>query len=196
MSQILVWKSDRDGKLFESKEEYVKHLIKLATHNLDVRRKEKIKSQLSTINAAMGQVTSIRELEQFIRENWQFFSNNGHAHSVFKTGRYVPHTLVDLRLKITSFGRARANKLAWSGFIILVVAELGHGSNYFVGTPIHTGTGGGSHSRYRYDLLLYADDFPGLIAMQEKMETWCIMAGIDLLPEFASRKNWLDHPNS
>ena len=34
MSQVLVWKSDADGKLFEDKIKYQKHLRKLAAQRL------------------------------------------------------------------------------------------------------------------------------------------------------------------
>lgn len=106
MSQVLVWKSDRDGKLFEDKLKYTKYLRKLATERQYAR---KIATQLAARAAfikRMGDtVTSITELEQFIVANWEWFALNGisnydynHPHN----GTNLPkqHTIVDIAVTL------------------------------------------------------------------------------------------------
>lgn len=47
MTQIIAWKSETDGKIFEDKKKYQNHLRKLARHRL-VQRKLQIKEEIST----------------------------------------------------------------------------------------------------------------------------------------------------
>lgn len=86
MSQVLVWKSDSDGKLFENKEKYQKHLRKLAA----ARRAEKIVLQMEAERELfldkMGQVKSVDELNQFVKDNWRWFWANGAQHDFYRWG--------------------------------------------------------------------------------------------------------------
>lgn len=78
MSQILAWRSDFDGKLFESKAKYVAHLKKLAKVRRLNRAAEQIVKQHYVIQDAIGQVASWHDLELFIKENWDsYFFPNG-----------------------------------------------------------------------------------------------------------------------
>lgn len=73
MSQVLVWKSDADGKLFEDKKKYQSHLRKLA------RKIAVTKVDRELFLDKIGQVGSIKELEQFIKDNWKWFFANSVA---------------------------------------------------------------------------------------------------------------------
>ena len=100
MSQVLVWKSDADGKLFEDKAKYQKHLRKLAA----VRRKDRQLAQQALEREAflnqMGQVSSIADLNQFIKDNWNWFFLNGYARNLWRRDRKTEklHEFVDVQL--------------------------------------------------------------------------------------------------
>lgn len=100
MSQVMVWKSDADGKLFEDKVKYQKHLRKLAAER---RRQKQIAQQAVEREAfldRMGQVASIDELNQFIKDNWQWFFLNGYARNTWRRDRKTEklHEFVDVRI--------------------------------------------------------------------------------------------------
>lgn len=81
MSQVLVWKSDADGKLFEDKAKYQKHLRKLAA----LRREQKkiadaAKTRVAFLDRMGQEVTGVESLEKFIKDNWQWFFANGLYH--------------------------------------------------------------------------------------------------------------------
>lgn len=77
MSIVQAYKSDSDGKLFEDKAKYVKHLRKLAAIRLAERRADKAEKERDQFMIKMGQVASITELEKFIKDNWKWFFANG-----------------------------------------------------------------------------------------------------------------------
>ena len=85
MSQLLVWKSDTDGKLFEDKTKYQKHLRKLAGQRLQVRKIAATKVDRELFIDKIGQVGSITELEQFIKDNWKWFFANGVERNVWRS---------------------------------------------------------------------------------------------------------------
>ena len=102
MSQVLVYKSDTDGKLFDSKEKYVKHLRGLAIQRAQARKIAKMEADRADFIKRMGNtVTSIKELEQFITENWQWFATNGRKHNLWKSNSRDTnkHTLVGVRFE-------------------------------------------------------------------------------------------------
>ena len=83
MSQILAWRSDADGKLFEDKAKYIKHLKKLARLRITDKKILKVENSWNDFNTQMGQVANITELEKFISDNWDQFFING-----FKDNRW------------------------------------------------------------------------------------------------------------
>jgi hypothetical protein len=88
MSQVLVWKSDTDGKLFEDKLKYTKHLRKLATEQQYARKIAAQHAARAAFIKRMGDtVTSIAELEQFIVANWEWFALNGISDSGYTQRR-------------------------------------------------------------------------------------------------------------
>lgn len=99
MSKITVWKSDMDGKLFEDKSKYVKHLRTLAAKNILKRKFEHKEATRPIIMQKMGQVKSSGELTQFIKDNWQWFWLNGAARCTWRWKDKPPiHELVDIRI--------------------------------------------------------------------------------------------------
>jgi hypothetical protein len=205
MSQILVWKSDADGKLFEDKAKYTSHLRKLARERTRTRKIQEMRNAREQFLIDMGKnVTSIAELEQFVANNWAWFFLNGLSHewSGDKKSYKDVHTLVGFKLDgmywnanisnthaaprnggITNWSR-EADKPkgypGWGGTLNIKVRtpqktykrepyyEDGFGSGYVDDTTIFTGSGGGGGCKdgvtsYRYDVKLFAADFPGMV---------------------------------
>lgn len=89
MSQLLVWKSDADGKLFEDKTKYQKHLRKLAGQRRQVRKIAAVNADRELFLDKIGQVNSIKDLEQFIKDNWGWFFANGLHYSWKSKGQPI-----------------------------------------------------------------------------------------------------------
>lgn len=79
MSRVMVWKSDADGKLFEDKAKYMAHLRKLGRERLRIRKAKQAELMREAFITRMGQeVTGPESLEQFIKDNWDWFFSNGY----------------------------------------------------------------------------------------------------------------------
>jgi hypothetical protein len=100
MSQVLVWKSDADGKLFEDKTKYTKHLRGLARQRNQARKIAQMEADRESFIKRMGAtVKSIKELEQFIHDNWEWFFANGMKHALWMSDPKPKnkHTLVSIK---------------------------------------------------------------------------------------------------
>jgi hypothetical protein len=105
MSQVLVWKSDADGKLFEDKKKYQAHLRKLAAKRRQERKIEEAKRNRVDFLNRMGQVASIDELNQFIKDNWAWFFANGLSRRWYDGKRHHDfHEYVEVELTNMRFG--------------------------------------------------------------------------------------------
>jgi len=87
MSIIQAYKSDADGKIFEDKKKYQSHLRKLASARLAEKKVEQMEAEREQFLIKMGQVGSIAELNQFIKDNWKWFWANGAKHNFYKWSR-------------------------------------------------------------------------------------------------------------
>jgi hypothetical protein len=100
MSIVQAYKSDIDGKLFENKNNYIKHLRKLAGQRLLQKREEKLEREREAFLVQMGQVKSIDELNQFIKDNWRWFWLNGVKRNSWRSQKGTPsfHEYVDVSI--------------------------------------------------------------------------------------------------
>ena len=87
MSIIQAYKSDADGKIFEDKGKYQAHLRKLASARRAEKKVEKMEAEREQFHIKMGQVKSIAELNQFIKDNWNWFWANGAKDDFYFWGR-------------------------------------------------------------------------------------------------------------
>ena len=96
----MVWKSDADGKLFEDKAKYQKHLRKLANERRKQRQLAQQAQEREAFLDRMGQVSSIDELNEFIKDNWKWFFLNGYARNLWRQDRKTEklHEFVDVSL--------------------------------------------------------------------------------------------------
>lgn len=194
MSIITAYKSDVDGKVFEFKADYTKHLRKLANKRREVKRIEQHRLNRELFLDKMGQVASFEELEQFIKDNWQFFRLNAQEHAYGRKFKEGDDNLISLTLKIDGYSQTLSNSHkcprkgvtnwgnrdknaptsypGWRGRITFAVTRsTTFGSSYFDDTPISSGSGGGGDACKSYDLQIWAADFP---VMWEKhcRDTW------------------------
>lgn len=195
MSKVLVWKSDADGKLFEDRTKYIKHLKKLAAARMIERKIQRMHDMRTSIVTQLGECESFDDMTQFIKDNWEWFVNNNSSTSPRRVKRKVE--LVDLKFVsmhwhphmrnssacpiggVRNWQATSANGLptgypGFNGYIVFSLkAGLNMSASYcFNDTTIHTGSGGGNYDkngilRYSFDVSLFADDFPGLVRMRE-----------------------------
>ena len=109
MSQVMVWKSDTDGKLFEDKAKYQKHLRKLANERRKQRQLAQQAQEREAFLDRMGQVGSFDELNQLIKDNWKWFFLNGYARNLWRSDRKTE--------KLHEFVDVRVHNLFWSDHI-------------------------------------------------------------------------------
>ena len=112
MSIIQAYKSDADGKLFEDKKKYQAHLRKLAKARLAERKVKAMEAEREAFLDRMGQVKSIDELNQFIKDNWKWFWTNGAQHEHFGWGRKgTPkfHEYVEITIHNVRWGEKVSN---------------------------------------------------------------------------------------
>ena len=112
MSKVTVWKSDLDGKLFEDKTKYVKHLRKLASARMIEKSQVKMNAEREEMMTKMGQVTSVEELEQFIKDNWFWFYNNGLKGNLWRVENkelHTDHELVDIKITNVRWNKHTSN---------------------------------------------------------------------------------------
>ena len=183
MSIIQAYKSDADGKVFEFKVDYTKHLRKLAAKRREEKKRIQHIANRELFLDKMGQVGSFIELEQFIKDNWVFFRMNAQERAWGKRLAPKSDNLIGLTLKIDGFDQFTSNSHkcprkgvtnwgnrtegaptsypGWRGRInFSVTHSTSFSSNYFEQTPICTGGGGGGDGSLSYDLTLWAADFP------------------------------------
>ena len=86
MSIIQAYKSDADGKIFEDKGKYQAHLRKLANARRAEKKVEQMEAERELFLEKMGQVKSLVELNQFIKDNWKWFWANGAQHDFYRWG--------------------------------------------------------------------------------------------------------------
>jgi len=112
MSIIQAYKSDADGKIFEDKKKYLAHLRKLAAARRQEEKRKKLEQEFDTFMHQMGQVKSIDELNQFIKDNWKMFWQNGANHEHWHWNKKgVPdfHEFVDVGLLDMRWGEKISN---------------------------------------------------------------------------------------
>ena len=129
MSQILVWKSDADGKLFEDKKKYQTHLRKLARERSHSRKVEAARNKRDAfITDVLSQVKTIKELEQCIKDNWDWFYYNAVDKNSWRHGKKekVIHKYHNVKFDVSwrdsvsnSHSCPRGGVTNWGGITVL-----------------------------------------------------------------------------
>lgn len=215
MSQVMVWKSDQDGKLFEDKTKYRKHLRKLAQVRATSRKAAKVEASRDDFQNKIGAVGSLAELTQLIKDNWDWFYANGLSKNNWRPSKNdtLKHGYVGVSFHnmgygfqsnshycpkngVTNWDRRNAKPgtptgyPGWRGTINIKVKTQKHGnyyrsgfgSDYFSRTIINTGSGGGGGvtdgvTSYSYEVVLWAEEFPGLVKQMDQETMWKDLGG-------------------
>jgi hypothetical protein len=110
MPQVLVWKSTQDGKLFEDKAKYQRHLRVLAAERRQQRKIEAQRQERKLFIQRMGQVVNFDELNQFIKDNWSWFFINALDRNTWRSLKpHKLHEFVDVRITETRWSDCMSN---------------------------------------------------------------------------------------
>jgi hypothetical protein len=184
----MVWKSDADGKLFEDKLKYQKHLRKLATARRTKRKMEAFGAARIAIFAEMRATCyTPDQIVEFIKTHWHDFCLNAARNNVWKK-RVVPCDLEWFKFTDLSWKEEVSNSHSaplgkrdnwcgrnkdeptgypgWQGNIRYrptdyKTSDYYFGSDAWIGTGINTGSGGYA-TTYYYDVKLFAEDWPAM----------------------------------
>lgn len=125
MSIIQAYKSDTDGKIFEDKKKYLSHLRKLSAERSRKNKMLKLANEREAFLDLMGQVKSIAELNQFVKDNWEWFWLNGCIREGWRSGKDKKpklHEYVEVSIKASwsehvsnSHSRPRKGVENWGG---------------------------------------------------------------------------------
>lgn len=189
MPLISAWKCPRTAKLFEGEEPYREHLRKLAAKSIVDRRVRRHIETLDEQFATMRKAITIPAIVDWIEDNAELFWINSAIRNGNRRGPIDPTGFIlrDVRLDVSwsehisnSHSAPFGKKTNWGrrdkglpdgypGFRGSFAFEMQepknrhHISYDWRNTGINTGTGGGgSNGRYRYDVVLWADDWPSL----------------------------------
>jgi hypothetical protein len=197
----MVWKSDTDGKLFEDKLKYQKHLRKLATARRVKRKMEAFEAARIAIFAEMRATCyTPDQIVEFIKTHWHDFCFNAARNNVWKK-RVVPCDLEWFKFTDLSWKEEVSNSHSaplgkkdnwggrkkdeptgypgWQGNIRYrptdyKTSDYYFGSDAWVGTGINTGSGGYA-TTYYYDVKLFAEDWPAMMASRRCAARYAIM---------------------
>lgn len=111
MSIIQAYKSDTDGKIFECKARYIKHLRKLAAQRKQEKILNKLKIEHDEFINCMCQVKNLDELNQFIKDNWKHFWANGEQRERWKDRSHKAsfHEYIAVSIPSLYFRRSLSN---------------------------------------------------------------------------------------
>lgn len=112
MSIIQAYKSDADGKVFEHKTDYTKHMRKLAAHRRYLKNIQRVEDERLEFFKSMGEVSDFAGLHDFIVNNWKWFFMNGVKHNAWQHNtKKMPefHQLNKLDIRIDGWREQLSN---------------------------------------------------------------------------------------
>jgi len=176
--KVQAWKTP-DGKLFEDEITYLKHVKKCEEKNAAKQKLLEMEQRRKDIISALGECKSLSEIENFIYKNWEWFSLNACSLPKKRKSELVQITFTRMSWKnhqsnshscpvggVINWGSDPSKPTGypgWRGHLsFILTGTSGFGPDYFRGTPINTGGGGGDSGQYSYEVILFAADFPKL----------------------------------
>jgi hypothetical protein len=192
MPKIIAYRCKFTGKLFDSREKYYTHLVKIRQKNHILYYMNRLdREAAAAFNKIRSTASTVSEIEEMIKDHWMLFVYQGfrrnasfmrkNAYLFFKNPPVLKSINFDLRYSenvsnshscpfdgITNWVREKGLPTGYPGWVgsLRYRIESDHdnqisGSDFFGGmTGINTGTGGGSYNEYRYEVRLYASDWP------------------------------------
>jgi len=199
--QIMAWKCEATGKIFESKVKYQSHLRKLARERALQRKVEAFKKERTEFFAGMRSTCcNASQIEEFVKANWDKFYQNAISNYIWgdKRGQFKNQpTLTSIKIKLhwndavynshcapigkkTNWGgrdkEEPTSYPGWTGDIEYQTSEYisGLGSEMWNGTGIGTASGGYA-SNFYYGLELFALDWPAMVVAREKAKVFKVL---------------------
>lgn len=154
MTKIVAWESD-DGRIFKDYQAYRKHANSLAYRARRDRQDEmKLSCAIRKIESLCSEAKDPVQLSKLITENW----------ILFQTVERLSRWKADRRKKLINLEHLCVDVLwsnnleRWDGEIRFTLSSspCTFGSRFFSGTPILTGTGGGSSKTFGSEEMKYA----------------------------------------
>lgn len=202
--EIVAWKCETTGKVFEHKVKYQSHLKKLAADRRSKAKHDAFEAARKQIfNDMRNTVRCKSELIAFITKNWQHFCMNAMVNSWSSTRRtknkihpnlkffsvkdfrWVDHVSNSHRApigKATNWGGRDKNKpTGYPGWMMAIEYNvegpdtvIPYSSEAWDHTGINTGTGGYARNYY-FAVELFAEDWPAMADAYEKAKAWAIL---------------------
>lgn len=185
MPLVEAWHDPHKNKYFPDKSSYRAHLRKVAAERMKKRRFDRHAALLNyRLDVFRFQTENVWDMAVWVRENYvavlEGMVAQKRAPSFYEARRKTPkieHVSIDLRYtsalptrfhgpREKSRKRVKAIPLSYPAFTGRIVVEH---NNYFYTEVLeemglHIGTGGGGHTLV-YDLVVWKDDFPNLVAL-------------------------------
>jgi hypothetical protein len=186
MPQIIAWKSEYTGRIFECEKKYRSHI---AEHKLKIRHKERHVRDLKRLHEYLFSSSSVQEyLDRIIeKQDWaipRFIKD--------RKGNPINEIFTDIYIKayyhptcsnsherpfngVTNFHRKNDKPLNYPGLLGSIHGNMTgyyHNSEIFELFGLKTGSGGGGNN-FRYQITIFEDDFPVIKDYIEKEKIRC-----------------------
>lgn len=189
--KIEAWKCQSSGKLFEVEAEYISHKRKLARAKTEQLKKLRKAQELNQVWVDLQhEEFDINQLAGKLVEGQEIYWPNSSAtlinlqldlkydelvsntHSCPKTGVQNWHCNNDKPRGYPGW----AGQISWE----VTTKDVSDSNRFRNNSYIHTGSGSGGSNpggikTYRYEVKIFADDWPGLALYREKQLMWSIL---------------------
>lgn len=193
MPKIEAWECPTTGSLFKHKEDYRRHMAKLAAARRFAANRKLMLAQAEVCVKELHQQKSFKEICQWIEKNYRLLyerqiiiGNFSNRRNAMPSGFFVKDVSFENMVwsdRCSNSHSAPAGKRTnwggqhpdvprgypgYTGSISFTTSLYGH-CDLFKNTGIHTGSGGGSEQRFRFGVTLFAEEWPMLVLHDKKM---------------------------
>lgn len=195
MPKIEAWECPTTGNLFKHKEDYRRHMAKLAAARRFAANRKIMLAQAEVCVKELHQQKSFADICRWIEKNYRLLyerqiiiGNFSNRRNVMPSDFFVKdvafENMVWSDMCSNSHSAPAGKKTNWcgsrsgdgvprgypgyTGSISFTTSQYGY-CDLFKNTGIHTGSGGGSEKKFRFDVTLFAEEWPMLVMHDDKM---------------------------
>lgn len=206
MSQIIAWKCEETGKIFEVKKSYQTHIRRLSTaRRKKVKAEEIARNRIAIFTTFRNTCRSAEQIVEFVKENWGHFCLNAVVNNRWGRPNRTPKSYPTLNKMTLEFvyskevsishaaplgtptnwgGRVKTlptSMPGWKGQIKYQPSDTKtstypNGSEMWIGTGLMTGSGGYA-SGYYYGTEMFEADWPALTETYNCARTYQLLVG-------------------
>ncbi len=184
MPQILAWQCSETNNIFGTRTGYIKHLKRIARKNLDaLYHSKRVASREVVFKQMREECRTTQDIEDFVKEHWDVFLS--HAIEQRSHGEYVGVKLKSIKINMSAsigefsnshsapIGESQqwSNPTKFPAFVGTLHCEVSENCSMmaeFMRIPgAYPGSGSGAFGRYACKFVLWAQDWPGLVAEVE-----------------------------